>query len=126
AGLHEVARDRNALAVHVHVAMADELARREHGGRELRAINDCVETALEQSDHVLARVAFLAARFRIVLAELLLADVAVIALELLLRLELRAEVRELAFALRAVLAGRRLAIVERALRAAPEVLAETA
>ena len=58
--------------------------------------------------------------------ELLLGDVAVIALELLLGLELDAEVRNLALAALAVLAGAIFALVDRGLRAAPDVLAHAA
>ena len=40
-------------AVHRHVAVADELARGEHGGHELRAIDDGIEPAFEQADQML-------------------------------------------------------------------------
>ena len=73
-------------------------------GHELGAIDDRVETALEQADHVLARVARAARGFLVVFAELPLGDVAVIALELLLGLKLRAIVGEFLGAALAVLA----------------------
>ncbi len=58
--------------------------------------------------------------------ELLLGDIAVIALQLLLGAELNAEIRELAFAPLAVLAGAIFAEVDRAFRPAPDILAVTA
>ncbi len=75
---------------------------------------------------IVARVALHADRFRIIFAELLLGDVAVIALELLLGLQLRAIVRQLALAALAVLTGTIFAAIHRALRATPDVLAQTA
>src|SRR5690606_4863198 len=60
------------------------------------------------------------------LAELLLGQVAVIALELLLGAQLRAEVGHLALAALAMLAGAVFAAVHRGLRAAPDVLAHAA
>jgi hypothetical protein len=57
AGLELVARDVDAAAVHLDVAVIDELARGEHGGDELGAIDHRVETALEQADQVLTGVA---------------------------------------------------------------------
>ena len=65
-------------------------------------------------------------RFGVIFAELLFGNIAVIALELLLGLELGAEVGRLALAALAVLAGTIFAPVDRALRAAPNVLAHTA
>ena len=66
------------------------------------------------------------ARLLVDAAELALADVAVVALELLLGAQLLAVVGQLAAAPLAVLAGARLALVEGALRPAPDVLAEAA
>ncbi len=126
AGLQLVARDVDALAVHLDVAVVDELARGEHGRHELGAIDDGVETALEQADQVLARVALQPGRFHVDAVELPLGDVGVVALELLLGAELHAEVGELALAALAVLAGAVFALVHGALRAAPDVLAHTA
>ena len=59
-------------------------------------------------------------------AELPLGDVAVIAAQLLLGLELHAVVGELALAALAVLAGAVFALVDGALRAAPDILAHAA
>ena len=106
--------------------MVDELTRRKDRRHELRPVDDGVEPTLEQADEVVARVALHADRLRVVLAELLLGDVAVVALHLLLGLELGAEVGRLALAALAVLAGAVLAAVDRALRAAPDVLAHAA
>src|SRR3546814_7478245 len=87
---------------------------------EFRAGDDGVEPTLQEGDEVLARVARAAHRLLVVFAELLLADIGVIAFQLLLRHELGAEVRGLAAAL-AVLAGRIIAAVDGALRTAPQI-----
>ena len=60
------------------------------------------------------------------LAELLLGDVAVMALQLLLGAQLEAEVGQLALAALAMLAGAVFAAVHRRLGAAPDVLAHAA
>src|SRR5581483_10092345 len=85
-----------------------------------------VETALQQTDQVLAGVALETARLDIDAVELAFGDVGVIALQLLLGAELHAEVGELALAALAVLAGTVLAAVDGALRPAPDILAHTA
>jgi len=121
-----MARAFSDSAVHLHVAVADDLARRERRRGQLGAIDGGVETALQQADHVLAGVAAQAVRLGENLAELTLGDVAVIALERLLGAQLDAEVRDLALAARAVLAGAGFALVGGALRRAPEILADAA
>ncbi len=126
ADLDHVARDVDAAAVHLDMAVVDELARGEHGGDELGAIHHGVETALEQADQVLTGVALEAAGFDIDAVELALADIGVIALQLLLGAKLHAEVGELALAALAVLAGAVFTAVDGALRAAPDILAHTA
>src|SRR5208283_1181480 len=73
-----------------------------------------------------ARVALEAARLDVIFVELALGNVAVIALDLLLGLELRAEVGRLALAALAVLAGAVFPLVEGAAGAAPDVLAHAA
>ena len=123
---HAVARDGDAAAVDGDVAVRHELARGEHGRHELGAIDDGVETALEQADQVLGRRALEAGGLDVDLREGALGDVGVVALELLLGAELLAEVRELRDAALAVLAGTALALVERALRPAPDVLCQAA
>ncbi|MPL88357.1 hypothetical protein SDC9_34377 [bioreactor metagenome] len=124
--LHPVGGDVDALAVHGDVAVVDELAGGEDGRHELGAIDDRVETALEQADQVLAGVALDALGFRVDAAELLLGHVAVVALELLLGAQLGTEVRQLALAALAVLARAVFALVQRRLGAAPDVLAHAA
>src|SRR3569623_1623 len=126
ADLHLVAGDVDALAVHLDVAVVDELAGGEHRRYELGAIDDGVETALEEADQVLARVALETGRLDVDGVELTLGNVGVVALELLLGAELRTEVGELALAALAVLAGAVFTLVDGALRAAPDVLAHTA
>src|SRR5262249_36533090 len=84
------------------------------------------EPALEQAHHVGAGVALEAARFRVDAAELALGDVAVIAAQLLLGAQLHAVVGEFSLAALAVLAGTVFAVVDRALRAAPDILAHAA
>ena len=115
-----------APAVHRDVAVADELARGEHGRHELGAIDDGVEPALQQADQVLGGGALEAPRLLVDAVELPLADVAVVALQLLLGAQLLAVVGELGLAPLAVLAGARFALVEGALGPAPDVLAEAA
>src|SRR5579871_3170383 len=108
------------------MAVIDELPRGEHGGHELCAKHHGVQAALEQTDQVLAGVALLPARLDIDAMELALADIGVVALQLLLGAELHAEVRELTLAALAVLAGAVFAAVDGALRAAPDILPHTA
>src|SRR5690606_501363 len=105
------------------MAVINELARGEDCRHELGAIDDRIETALEQAHHLGAGVALAAHGFLVVAAELALADIAVVALETLLRHQLDAEVGGLAAAL-AVLARPVFAAVEGALGTAPEVDAE--
>src|SRR6201996_4470141 len=108
------------------MAVIDELAGGKHRGHELGAEHHAVETALEQADQVLAGVALQAAGLDIDAVELALADIGVIALQLLLGAELHAEIRELALAALAVLAGAVFALVDGALRATPDGLAHAA
>jgi len=95
-------------------------------GHEFRAIDDGVETALKQTDHVLAGIAGTARSIGVIFAELPLGDVAVIALELLLGLKLGAIVGKLLGAALAMLAGTVRALVDRALGAGPDILAHAA
>ncbi len=105
--------------------MVDELTGGEGGGHELHAVDDRIKTTLQQLNQVLAGVATAADGFGVETAELLLADVAVVALQLLLGHQLQTEVRRLLAAL-TMLAGAILTAVDRALGAAPEVDAQTA
>src|SRR3569623_1379184 len=113
-------------AVDADMAVAVELARGEHRRRELGAVDDDVEALLEQADQVLAGVALHAGGIGVAGAELLLGHVAVIALELLLGAQLDAEVRHLALAALAVLAGTIFTLVHRGLGTTPDVLAHAA
>ena len=97
-----------------------------YGRHEFGAEDERVEPALQQADHVGAAVALQAAGFLIDAAELAFGDVAVIAAQLLLGLELHAVVGELALAALAVLAGAVFAPVHRAFRPPPDVLAHPA
>ena len=118
-----VARNVDPAAVDLHMAVAHELPRGEDCGHEFCAINDGVEAALQKADQFLGGVAAEPRRLAIDRLELLLGDVAVIALQLLLGAQLHAEIRQLGAAPLAVLAGAVFALVDRALGAAPDVLA---
>ncbi len=85
--------------------MRDDLARGEDGGCELGTIDDHVEAAFEQANEVLRSIALHPRCLLIRALELLLGHVAVIALELLLGTQLKAEVADLALAALAMLAG---------------------
>src|SRR5690606_10162117 len=98
-------RDVELAAVDADVTVVDQLARGPDRRRELGAIDDHVESALEQADQVLRGVALHCGRLLEGPLELLLGDVAVIALQLLLGAKLDAIVTELALAALAVLAG---------------------
>src|SRR5262249_46339437 len=107
-------------------AVADELARGEHRGHELRPVDHGIEPALQQPDHVGAGIALHADGLGVDAAELALGDIAVIAAQLLLGPQLNAVIGELALAALAVLAGAVFAAVDGALGAAPHVLAHAA
>src|SRR5262245_66510134 len=126
ADLAAEARDVDAPAVHLDVAVIDELARGEHGRHELGAIHDGIEPALQQADQMRSGIALEADRLLVDAAEVLFRNVAVVALELLLGAQLHPVVGELALAALAVLAGAVFAAVHRALRAGPDVLAHAA
>src|SRR5579884_3539794 len=90
-----VRRDVDAPAVDEDVAVVDELARRERGRHQLHAVDDGVETPLQQLDEVLAGVAAPPHRLLVETAELALADIGVIALQLLLGRQLGPVIRRL-------------------------------
>ncbi len=119
-------RDVALHAVDLDVAVRDELARGEHGRRELGAVHDHVQALLEQADQVLAGVALHAGGFMVACPELLLGHVAIIALEFLLGAQLDAEIGNLALAALAMLAGAVFALVHRGLWTTPDILAHTA
>ena len=108
------------------VAVVDELARREHGRHELGAIDHRVQPAFQERDQVLRGVALTAGGLFVGARELLFRQVAVIALELLLGLQLQAEVGDFLLAALAVLAGAIGAAVHWRLRTAPDVFAHPA
>ncbi len=108
------------------MAVVDELTGSEDRRNELGAVDECVETRLEQADQVFRGVTTTTFGFFEDRAELLLADIAVVALQLLLGTELNTEVRKLGLAALAVLARAVLAAVDRGLRTAPDVFAHTA
>jgi len=76
------------------MAMVDDLARREGRRHEFGAVHNRIETALEKPDHLLAGVAVLR-ELPCNSRELPLGDIAVIALQLLLGVKLRAIVGKL-------------------------------
>src|SRR5262249_4219364 len=81
--------------------------------------------AFQELDQVLAGIAAAARRLFIEPAELALAEIGVVALQLLLRHQLRPEIGRLLAAL-PVLARTIVAAIERALRPAPEIDVEAA
>src|SRR5579871_3673526 len=126
ADLHLITCDCDALAVHLDVPMTHELTRRERRRHELGAIDEGVEAAFEQADHILASVALAPGCFLVVAPELPLGDVAVIALELLLGLKLGAIVGELLRAPLSMLTRTIGALVDGALGPAPDAFAHAA
>src|SRR5439155_11534200 len=109
-----------------NVVVADQLPGSPDRRREFRAIGDHVGALLDQSDEVLGRVPLHGDCLSVVLLELLLGNVAVIALELLLGAKLDAVVAELALAALPVLAGTIFTAVDRALGPSEDVLAHAA
>ncbi len=116
---------RHPPAVDADMPVIDQLARGERCRHQLHAIDDGVEPALQQLDQIVAGVAAAAHRLLIEPAELALAEIGVIALELLLGGELGPEIGRLLAPL-AVLAGAVFAAVERALRPTPQIDPEAA
>src|SRR5262249_37293621 len=121
-----IARDVDAPAIDPHMAVADELPGCEHGRNELGTIDDGIEPALEQPDQILAGVASEPRGLAVDRLELLLGDVAVVALQLLLGAKLLAVVGELPAAALAMLARSVFTLVVWALWPAPDILAEAA
>ncbi|CUX12529.1 hypothetical protein AGR8A_Cc30543 [Agrobacterium fabrum str. J-07] len=126
ASLATVRTDVDANAVNRDVAMVDELTRCENSRNELGAVDDGVQTRLEQADQVFRSIALATVCFVEGGAELLFAQFAVVTLELLLGAQLRAEVAHLALAALAVLARAVFAAVNRGLRTTPDVFAHAA
>ena len=107
------------------MTMIDKLACGKNSWREFHTVNQCVKAAFQNTNQVLTCITTTANSFLIVFLELLLANVTVIALELLFRHELHTEIRRLAAALamltRSVFAG-----IDRRFSTSPEVYSETA
>src|SRR5439155_1071980 len=103
----------------------DDLARRERGRRQLHAIDRGVEPPLQQLHQILAGIAAPPHRLLIEPTELALADIGIIALELLLGRQLGPVIGRFLAPL-PVLARAVFAPVERTFRTAPQIDAETA
>src|SRR5258708_613124 len=114
AGLDLVGRDGDLASVDEHVAVANELPRLGAGGGEAEAVGDVVQAPLEHHQQVLAGDAAAPVGLLEVGAELRL-EHAVDALDLLLLPQLQALAEPAAAAARAVLAGREVAALDRAL-----------
>src|SRR3546814_2028494 len=102
------------------------LFRSEDRRRELGAVHNGGQTAFQETDKVLASVALHTGGFKICLLELLFGHIAIIALQLLLRAQLNAEVGHLALAALPMLAGAIFTLVDRGFRTAPDVFTHPA
>src|SRR5690348_16774166 len=101
------------------MAVRDKLASGEGSHRELHAVANRVETSLQKFDQVFGGIALPADRLVVILAKLLFANIPVVALKLLLRHQLHAEVAGLLASL-PVLAGAVVTLADRRFRPAPE------
>ena len=119
AGLHAVGGDVHPLAVHQHVAVVDELAGGEHRRHELGADRRWRPGGIPAGRSGSRSCCPCGARLPRRSGELLLGEVAVVALQLLLGAQLQAEVGHLVLAALAVLAGAVGALVDRGLRRGP-------
>src|SRR5690606_41987450 len=99
--------------VHANMSVADKLACRENRWREFGAVNDHIQTLLQQTDQIMAGVAFHARCFFISALELFFGYVAIIAFQLLLGAQLNTVVGKLAFAALTVLTGAIIAAIYR-------------
>ena len=114
ASLERIRRHVDLAAVHREVAVAHELTRLRPRRRQAEAVDDVVEPALEQLQQRLARDAARPVGHLEVAPELVLEN-AVDALDLLLLAQLQAVAHELRLAQLAVLPGRKVALLDRAL-----------
>src|SRR6185503_655229 len=112
-GPHLKARDVHTAAVHLEVAVPDDLARLGPRGGKAKAIDDVVEARLEHAQKRLARDALGLGGLLVVVTELLLEN-AVVPTRLLLFAELQ-EVLRLLDAAPAMLTGRVAAALDGAL-----------
>lgn len=126
ANVHPPRRNIALYAIDQHMAVADKLTGSKHGWCELRTINDGGKAPFKKADQILRCIALHPVSSLVALLELLFRNVAVISLELLLGLELKAIVGNLAFAALTVLAGSIFAAVNGRLGATPDVFAQTA
>ncbi len=78
-----VRTDCYCLTVNRYVTVGYELTGSKDCRYEFRTVDDCIQTALKQADQVFAGVAFQTNVFLIVTVEFLLADVGVVAFQLL-------------------------------------------
>src|SRR3546814_13742751 len=99
-----------------YTTLVRSLASREDRRRELGAVDNSIQTAFQETDKVLASVALHTGGFKICLLELLFGHIAIIALQLLLRAQLNAEVGHLALAALPMLAGAIFTLVDRGFR----------
>jgi len=106
------------------VPVIDELAGSKDRRHELGAINERLKARFKQADQVFCSVALHPARLNVHARKLLLSNVAVIALELLLRHELHTKVRDLAAAVLAVLPWLVVTLVDGRLGATPDVFTD--
>src|SRR3546814_14033883 len=104
-----------------YTTLVRSLASREDRRRELGAVDNSIQTAFQETDKVLASVALHTGGFKICLLELLFGHIAIIALQLLLRAQLNAEVGHLALAALPMLAGAIFTLVDRGFRTATDV-----
>ena len=105
--------------------MINELTGSKDCGHKLRAIDHRVEPALKEPDEILTGIALTAFRVFVIMVEFILANIAILAFQLLLRLQLNAVIRRLATAL-TVLTWTVLAAIVGAFWPSPKITAETA
>ncbi len=87
------------------MAMVDELTRCKHGGNEFGAVDNRIQTALEQTNQVFAGITTDTLGFSIDAAELFFSQITVITFKLLLGAQLQTKVRQFCLAALAMLAG---------------------
>jgi uncharacterized membrane protein YedE/YeeE len=123
---HPVRRDIDPLTVDSDMAVIDELTRSKNRYNEFGAVNNRIQTALQQTDQVLTGIAFYTFSFGIDPAELLFGQIAVIAFKLLLGAQLGAEIGQFALAALAVLTGAIFTTIYRGFRTTPDVFTHPA
>jgi hypothetical protein len=106
------------------MAVTHELPRGKHRRHELGAVDDGVQAPLKKADQLLGCIAAEPRSLAIDRLELLLGDIAVIALQLLLGAKLLAVIGKLATPALTMLARAIFPLVVRAFRPPPDILAE--